>query len=75
MKKRAWIMFFDESGVPLLPQVPRTYAPRGRTPTLRHRLNWKRASMAAAPGYHAADASTVRDGASTSSRAATTPPR
>ncbi|MBD3008206.1 MULTISPECIES: transposase [unclassified Streptomyces] len=56
MKKRAWIVFFDESGVSLLPQVRRTYAPRGRTPTLRHRLNWKRASMAAALGCHAADA-------------------
>ncbi|MFE2187031.1 transposase [Streptomyces sp. NPDC059455] len=56
MKKRAWIVFFDESGVSLLPRVRRTYAPRGRTPTLRHRLNWKRASMAAALGYHAADA-------------------
>ncbi|MEU7989447.1 transposase [Streptosporangium canum] len=48
-------MFFDESDVSLLPQVRRTYAPRGRTPLLRHRLNWKRASMAAAPGYHATD--------------------
>ncbi|MGW7696391.1 IS630 family transposase [Streptomyces asiaticus] len=56
MKKRAWTVFFDESGVSLLPQVRRTYAPRGRTPTLRHRLNWKRASMATALGYHAADA-------------------
>ncbi|WP_328936889.1 transposase [Streptomyces tauricus] len=55
MNKRAWIVFFDESGVSLLPQVRRTYAPRGRTPVLRHRLNWKRASMAAALGYHAAD--------------------
>ncbi|MBL1121153.1 transposase, partial [Streptomyces sp. 110] len=55
MKKRAWIVFFDESGVSLLPQIRRTYAPRGRTPTLRHRLNWKRAGMAAALGYHAAD--------------------
>ncbi|MEU4657788.1 transposase [Streptomyces sp. NPDC023723] len=33
----------------------RAYAPRGRTPTLRHRLNWKRAGMAAALGYHATD--------------------
>ncbi|NYE47997.1 hypothetical protein HDA32_003117 [Spinactinospora alkalitolerans] len=49
-------MFFDESGVSLLPVVRRTYAPRGRTPALRHRLNWKRAGMAAALGYHAADA-------------------
>ncbi|MFG2640135.1 transposase [Streptomyces sp. NPDC048370] len=48
-------MFFDESGVSLLPQVRRTYAPRGRTPLLRHRLNWKRASMAAALGYHPTD--------------------
>ncbi len=55
VKKRAWIVFFDESGVSLLPQIRRTYAPRGRTPTLRHRLNWKRASMAAALGYHSAD--------------------
>ncbi|MHC3475672.1 IS630 family transposase [Streptomyces sp. 7R007] len=55
MKKRAWIVFFDESGISLLPQVRRTYAPRGRTPLLRHRLNWKRAGMAAALGYHAAD--------------------
>ncbi|WP_234309524.1 transposase [Streptomyces sp. NRRL F-5193] len=45
----------DSEGVSLLPQVRRTYAPRGRTPLLRHRLNWKRASMAAALGYHAAD--------------------
>ncbi|MFF4872780.1 hypothetical protein [Streptomyces sp. NPDC000961] len=44
-----------ESGVSLLPQVRRTYAPRDRTPLLRHRLNWKRASMAGALGYHAAD--------------------
>ncbi|MFC8198702.1 hypothetical protein ACFUTV_25355 [Streptomyces sp. NPDC057298] len=46
VNKRAWIVFFDKSGVSLLPQVRRTYAPRGRTPTLRHRLYWNRASMA-----------------------------
>jgi hypothetical protein len=56
VENRAWIVFFDESGVSLLPQVRRTYAPRGRTPVLAHRLNWKRAGMAAALGYHAADA-------------------
>nr|WP_234042234.1 hypothetical protein [Streptomyces marianii] len=27
----------------------------GRTPLLRHRLNWKRASMAGALGYHSTD--------------------
>ncbi|MDT0393015.1 hypothetical protein RM641_36960 [Streptomyces sp. DSM 41921] len=47
----------DESGVSQLPQVRRTYSTRGRTPLLRHRLNWKRASRAAALGYHAADPS------------------
>ncbi|WP_327488248.1 transposase [Streptomyces sp. SLBN-115] len=52
---RAWIVFLDESGVSLLPQIRRTYAPRGRTPLLRHRLNWKRASMAGALGYHSTD--------------------
>ncbi len=55
MNTRAWIGFLDESGVSLLSQVRRTYAPRGRTLLLRHRLNWKRASMAGALGHHAAD--------------------
>ncbi|GAA1452149.1 hypothetical protein GCM10009602_53170 [Nocardiopsis tropica] len=55
MKNRARIVFFDESGVWLLSQVRRTHAPRGRTLALVHRLNWKRASMAAAPGHHSAD--------------------
>ncbi|MER6434711.1 transposase [Streptomyces sp900105245] len=55
MNTRAWIVFLDESGVSLLPQARRTYAPRGRTPLLRHRLNWKRASMAGALGYHSTD--------------------
>nr|WP_247198728.1 transposase [Streptomyces sp. LBUM 1477] len=55
MNTRAWIVFLDVSGVSLLPQIRRTYAPRGRTPLLRHRLNWKRASMAGALGYHSTD--------------------
>ncbi|WP_234438637.1 transposase [Streptomyces sp. NRRL S-340] len=50
----AWIVFLDESGVSLLPQIRRTYSPRGRAPLLR-RLNWKRASMAGALGYYATD--------------------
>jgi hypothetical protein len=37
-------------------QAHRTWSPRGVTPILRHRCNWKRASMAAALGYHASDA-------------------
>jgi hypothetical protein len=52
---RAWIVFLDESGVSLLPQIRRTYSPRAQTPFLRHRLNWKRASMAGALGYHSTD--------------------
>ncbi|MGV9778229.1 transposase [Streptosporangium sp. NPDC003464] len=55
LENRAWIVFFDGSGVSLLPQVRRRCAPRGRTPTLRHRLNGKRASTAAALGYRAVD--------------------
>ena len=47
----AWIVFFDESAVSLIPPVRRTWSPRGRTPTLRHRFGWKKASMAAALGY------------------------
>jgi hypothetical protein len=48
-------VFFDESGISLLPVTRRTWSPRGTTPILRHRCNWKRASMAAALGYHASD--------------------
>jgi DDE superfamily endonuclease len=47
----AWLVFFDESGISLIPPVRRTWARRGRTPLLRHRVAWKRASMAAALGY------------------------
>jgi transposase len=47
----AWIVFFDESGISLIPPVRRTWSPRGRTPILRHRFGWKKASMVAALGY------------------------
>ena len=41
-------MFLDESGVSFTPPVRRTWAPRGRTPVLRHRQrHWARLSMAA----------------------------
>jgi transposase len=45
------IVFWDESGVSLLPVTRRTWAPRGYTPVIRHRFRWKRASMAAALCY------------------------
>ena len=57
--KSAWIVFFDESAVSLIPPVRRTWSPRGHTPVLRHRFGWTKASMAAALGY-LADASAAR---------------
>ena len=47
----AWVVFFDESGISLIPPVRCTWSQRGRTPILRHRMAWKRASIAAALGY------------------------
>jgi transposase len=45
------LVFWDESGVSLLPVVRRTWAPRGITPVIRHRFKWKRVSLAAALCY------------------------
>jgi hypothetical protein len=45
------IVFWDESGVSLLPVTRRTWAPRGHTPVIGHHFNWKRTSMAAALCY------------------------
>ena len=45
------IVFEDESGCSLLPSVRATWAPKGKTPVLRHRFNWKRLSVAAAFVY------------------------
>ena len=50
-RQHALIVFEDESGVSLLPSVRATWAPRGHTPVLRHRFNWKRLSLAAALVY------------------------
>jgi transposase len=44
-------VFWDESGVSLLPVTRRTWAPRGHTPVIRHRFKWKRVSLAAALCY------------------------
>lgn len=52
-RRNAWIVFQDESGISLLPSVRATWAPRGKTPVLTHRFNWKRASMASALCYRA----------------------
>jgi len=50
-RRNALIVFEDESGVSLLPSVRATWAPRGKTPVLRHRFNWKRLSLAGALAY------------------------
>jgi hypothetical protein len=47
-RRKATIVFWDESGISVVPVVRSTWAPRGRTPVLRHPFSWKRASMAAA---------------------------
>jgi transposase len=50
-RRKACVVFFDESALSLTPNVRRTWAPRGQTPTLTHPFNWKKASMAAAICY------------------------
>ena len=50
-RKKAWIVFQDESGVTQKPPVRRTWAPRGKTPVLTHCFNWKKLSLSAALGY------------------------
>jgi putative transposase len=49
IERHAYLGFTDESGFLLLPLVRRTLAPRGRTPTLRHRARHRdKVSVAAA---------------------------
>ena len=50
-RQNALIVFEDESGVSLLPSVRATWAPKGCTPVLRHRFNWKRLSLAGGLAY------------------------
>jgi transposase len=50
-RRRACLVFFDESALSLTPNVRRSWAPRGQPPTLTHPFNWKKASMAAALCY------------------------
>jgi transposase len=44
-------VFWDESGVSLLPVVRRTWAPVGSTPVLDHHFNWQRVNITAALCY------------------------
>ena len=50
-RQKALIVFEDESGFSMLPSVRATWAPRGKTPVIRHHFNWKRLSMAGALAY------------------------
>lgn len=50
-RRKAWIVFQDESGVSERPSVRRTWAPRGETPVLIHAFNWKKLSICAAIAY------------------------
>lgn len=50
-RRKAWIVFQDESGVSERPSVRRTWAPRGQTPVLIHAFNWGKISVAAALAY------------------------
>jgi hypothetical protein len=50
-RRRACLVFFDESALSLTPNLRRSWAPRGRPPVLAHPFNWKKASMAAALCY------------------------
>jgi transposase len=60
LKQGAWLCFVDESGASLHPPVRRTWAPKGHTPVLRHRMRGrKRISMAGVCCYRP-DASDAR---------------
>jgi transposase len=50
-RRKALIVFEDESGFSVVPAVRATWAPRGKTPVVRHRFSWKRLSMAGALAY------------------------
>ena len=50
-RRKAWILFQDESGISERPPVKRTWAPKGETPVLIHAFNWKKLSICAALGY------------------------
>jgi transposase len=50
-RERRWIVFEDESGFSLTPPLRQTWAPRGRTPVVHHRFNWKRVSATSALCY------------------------
>ena len=50
-RRKAWILFQDESGVSQRPSVRRTWAPKGETPVLIHSFNWSKMSISTVLGY------------------------
>ena len=48
------MVFLDESGFSLIPCSPKTWAPKGCTPVLKHRISWPKLSTiaAVAPNPH-----------------------
>ena len=52
-RQNALIVFEDESGVSLLPSVRATWAPRGQTPVLRHRVQLETAVAGRCAGVRA----------------------
>jgi transposase len=50
-RRKAGILFQDESGVSQRPSIRRTWAPKGQTPVLIHTFNWSKMSVGAAIGY------------------------
>ncbi|MGH9555827.1 MAG: IS630 family transposase [Terriglobales bacterium] len=50
-RRKAWIIFQDESGISERPSIRRTWAPRGETPVLIHAFHWKKISVCAALAY------------------------
>ncbi len=50
-RRRACLVFFDETALSLTPNVRRTWAPVGQPAVLEHPFNWKKASMAAGLCY------------------------
>jgi transposase len=50
-RRKAWILFYDESGISQRPSIRRTWAPRGQTPVLIHSFNWKKLLVCATLGF------------------------
>jgi len=50
-RRRAWIVFQDESGVSDRPPIRTTWAPKGQTPVVTHPYHWKKVSVSGALAY------------------------